>query len=252
MTPARVRSSLSLALVLICLTGLSAAAEGKRRAVTHPGPAGDLITAGVIKGVVLDDTTGAPIASVRITAGTKQDVTGADGKFESKNVTGFGFILVEATRSGYLTKTEKITTSGDRQLTLRMTPTPTVHVRKTDNTTLDVDFESLEFGYAVPFSGYRQAQYEDFCKNGATVQIDRSEIRKINGPASVVHGAASCCPDKDVLRVNLQLKSGETTDVYFIDSCEAGVTRIDLIARDHLKGQFQFVPFTEISEVVFP
>jgi hypothetical protein len=237
----------SLILVLACATGLFAE---KRRAVAHPGPGGPLLT-GTIKGTVLDDSTGLPITSVRVAIGSKNDVTGADGKFEGKNATGFGFINVEASRSGYVTKTEKLTTGGDQTITMRLTPTPTVHLKKTDNSTLDVDFESVEFGYAVPFSGYRQYSYEDFCKNGAPVAIDRAEIRKITGPATVVHGSP-CCADKDVLKINITLKTGETTDVFFLDSCEAGVTRIDLIARAHVQGQFQFIPFSQISEVVFP
>jgi hypothetical protein len=252
MTPARLRFSLSFVLVLVSVSGLTAEPAGKRRAVQHPSPAGEKITADSIKGTILDDVTGQPISAVRVSIGTRSDVSSTDGKFTAKNVTGYDFIAVEATRSGYVTKLVKVTTSGDQQLTIRLTPTPTVRVRKTDNSTIDVDFESLEFGYAVPFSGYRQYAFEEFCKGGASVQIDRSEIRKINGPATVVHGGAPCCPDKDVLKINLQLKSGETTDVYFLDSCEAGVTRIDLIARAHVQGQFQYIPFTEISEVVFP
>jgi hypothetical protein len=233
-------------LILACAGSLAA---GKRRAVEHPGPAA-LLT-GTIHGTILDDTTGVPVPSVRVSVGNRSDVTGADGKFQANNVSGAGSIPVEASRSGYLTKTYTITTSGDQTITLRLTPTPTVHVKKTDDSTLEVDFESAEFGYGVPFSGYRQFRYEDFCKGGLAVQIDRSEISKINGPAVVVHGSP-CCPDKDVLRVNLLLKTGETTDVFFIDSCEAGVTRIDFIARDHLQGQFKFIPFSEIREVVFP
>lgn len=250
MNPVSSRRFLSLFLALCLFSTLSAHAA-KRRAVAHPSPAGDLITSALITGVVLDDTTGVPIASARLSIGAKSDVTAADGKFSAKNVSGYGFISVEATRSGYLPASTKLTTSGDHQVTLRMTPTPTVHARKTDGTTYNLDFESLEFGYAVPFSGYRQYQYEEFCKNGVNVQIDRSEIKQINGPATVVTGAP-CCPTKDVLKVNLELKTGENVDVYFIDSCEAGVTRIDLIARDHTQGQFVYLPFSELSEVVFP
>ncbi|HKR65944.1 MAG TPA: hypothetical protein VJZ00_19590 [Thermoanaerobaculia bacterium] len=252
MNPATLRRFFSLALVLVSFAGLSAEPAGKRRAVAHPGPAGDKVTIDLLKGTVIDDVTGAPIPSMRLTIGTKSDVTGPNGTFQAKDVFGYGSIIVEATRSGYVTKTEHLTTSGNQTITLRMTPTPTVRVRKTDNSTVDVDFESLEFGYAVPFSGYTQAPFEEFCKNGASVKIDRSEIRRITGPATVVEGGATCCPGKSVLRVNVELKSGEKTDVFFLDSCEAGITRIDLIARHHTQGGLQYIPFQEISEVVFP
>lgn len=254
MNPASLRRFLVLALVLGSLTGLDALAAGKRRAVQHPGPAqpvGPKITA-TVHGTVLDNATGLPIASVRVSIGNKSDVTASDGKFSAKDATGFGSINVEATRSGYQPVTAEITKDGEQTITLRMTPTPTVRVRKTDGSTVDVDYESVEFGYAVPFSGYRKAAYEEFCKNGVSVQIDRSEIRRINGPATVVNGGVPCCPDKQVLKLNVELKSGERADVYFLDSCEAGVTRIDFIARHHTLGQFQYIPFTEISEVVFP
>lgn len=251
MTPAFSRRSLSLLFVLCSFVALSAEA-GKRRSVAHPSPAGEKLTLGTVSGVVLDDSTGLPINAVRVAIGSKEDVTAADGKFSAKNVTGYGVITVAATRSGYVTKSTGITTSGDHQVTLRLTPTPTVRARKTDGTSLNLDFESLEFGYAVPFSGYRKYPYDEFCKNGATVQIDRAEIKQINGPATIVGTGVSCCPGKNVLKVGLELKNGEKFDGYFIDSCEAGVTRIDLIARDHTQGQFVYLPFSELSEVVFP
>ena len=251
MTPVFFRRSLSFLFILCFFVALSAQA-GKRRAVGHPSPAGEKLTLGTVSGVVLDDSTGLPINAVRVAIGTKEDVTAADGKFSAKNVTGYGAITVAATRSGYVTKSASITTSGDHQITLRMTPTPTVRVRKTDGTTLNVDFESLEFGYAVPFSGYRKYPYDEFCKNGVSVQIDRAEMKQINGPATIVASGVPCCPGTNVLKVGLELKNGEKFDGFFVDSCEAGVTRIDLIARDHTQGQFVYLPFSELSEVVFP
>jgi hypothetical protein len=250
MYPASIRRSLSLLFILSLLTGVSAHA-GKRRAVAHPSPSGDLISVAILSGVVLDDATGLPVNAARVSVGTKSDVTGSDGKFSVKNATGYGSIAVEATRSGYLPKSMNITTSGNQQITLRMTPTPPVLVKRTDGTTVSLDYESVEFGYPIVFSGYRKYQYEDFCKNGVAVQIDRSEIKKINGPATIVSGSP-CCPSKDVLKVNLELKTGEKVDVYFIDSCEAGETKIDLIGREHIQGQFVYIGFSELSEVVFP
>jgi hypothetical protein len=222
----------------------------KRRAVAHPAPLGDKLTINV-EGVILDDATGTPVSAVRVTVGNRSDVTSTDGKFSAHGATGFGSIDITATRSGYLAKTVTVNASGDHTVTLRLTPTPTVKVTKTNASVMNVDAESVEFGYAVPFSGYRQYPYEDFCKGGTAVAIDRSEIKRIVGPATVVSDAP-CCPSKNVLKINLELRTGEKTDVYFLDSCEAGVTRIDFIARDHTGGMFQYIPFTEITEVVFP
>lgn len=251
MHPASIRRLLSLIFVLSLLTSLSVHA-GKRRAVAHPSPAGNAITIPILNGTVLDDVTGLPVNAARVSVGTKSDVTRPDGTFTVKNVTGFGFIAIEATRSGYLAKSVNLTTGGDQQVTLRMTPTPTVVVSKTDGATVHLDYESVEFGYPVVFSGYRKYPHEDFCKNGVPVQIDRSEIKKIIGPATVVSGAAPCCPTMDVVKINLELKTGEKVDVYFIDSCEAGVTKFDIIGREHTLGRFVYIGFSDVNEVVFP
>lgn len=220
----------------------------KRRSVTAPA-AGAPISA-VVTGVVLDATTNQPVPSVRVEASGRHDTTDSAGKFDFRTLDGFGDITITAIRSGYESKTVKITQSGPANLTITLTPTPTTTVKRTDGTVLVIDTESITFGYPVPFSGYYDNEYEDFCKSdGTRVQIDRTQIKKITGPATLVN-VGNCCADRAVAKVNLQLRSGANTDAYFADSCEG--YSVDFIGRLHSTGQFVYVHFSDITEVVFP
>jgi hypothetical protein len=245
------RRLFTAALVATVVFVVPAQAAGRRRAVTPP-TAGGLLTADEVTGTVTDDVTNQPVAAVKVTVGNRTDTTDAAGKFKVKNVSSYhGLIVVEAARSGYATKKLELKTSGNQVLAISLHPGATVHVRKPSGTQFDLDFDSSEFGYPVVFSGYNSATNEQFCKpNGAAVTIDRSEIKRINGPATMVH-VASCCAAHDVLKVNAELKTGEITDLYFVDTC-SGIPSIEFIGRDHVTGKIVFTPFTDIAEVVFP
>lgn len=236
----------SLALLILAVPAF---AQGRRRAVAHPAPSGPALNA-MISGTVLDTTTGQPVIGASVQAGDRTASTNTQGKFTLHEVTGYGAIDVAVTRSGYKGSTQKITTGGDHDLTFRLDPTPTVRVRKTDGTTYDLDFESLKFGYGVPFSGYRDGEDEEFCTVGEErITIHRNDMRRITGPA-VRTSQSGCCASNQLLRVNLELKNGQKSDVIFADSCHA--THVDLIGRDHVAGTFRYIHFTEIAEVVFP
>lgn len=237
-------------LVLFLAAVVPAGASGKRRAVAHP-TAGAVFT-GTITGTVLDAVTGAPVVSATVECGGKSRSTDGSGKFRLPSVTGRGSFVVVAGRSGYTSKQETLTTNGDHEITIRLSPTPTVRVKKTDDTAFDADFESVEFGYVVIFTGYRKDEYEDFCAtNGSSVTINRSEMRKITGPSTVVTDAP-CCPGKQVSKINIELKTGQRSDYYFSDSCQTGETKMDLIARNHVTGQVEYIRFSDIKEIVFP
>ena len=220
----------------------------KRRSVKAPN-AGPQLTV-TVNGVVLDATTNQPIASVRVEASGRHDTTDTAGKYDMKNLAGYGDVTVTASRTGYQSKTLKITQGGPTTLTFSLTPTPTVSVKKTDNSTLAIDYESITFGYPVPFSGYYDSEYDDFCKaDGTQVRIDRTQIKKITGPGTLV-SVGNCCTDRQVEKVNLLLRNGQNFDATFTDSCEG--FNIDFIGRDHATGKYVYIHFTDISEVVFP
>lgn len=253
MRPELLRRTLSLAVaaaVLATVPAISTQAAGRRRAVTPPTASGKLIAE--VSGTIIDDVTGHPVVAAHVIAGGRSTNTDTAGKYTIKNITSYhGVINVEVSRSGYATKTQVLTTGGKQTLDVRVTPGAVAHVRKVDNSTYDVDFDSIEFGYPVAFSGYRSAEFEDFCTAaGAPVVVDRSEIRRIAGPAVMVDNA-TCCPGAQTLRVSVELKTGVTTDMFFVDACN-GFPNIDLIGRDHTTGQFVYTPFAQIAEITFP
>lgn len=221
----------------------------KHRAVRHPSPANRV--SGEISGIVTDSVTGLPVIAARVDATEGGDNTDKDGKYLIKNAVGFGGITLQVSRTGYKTKTIKLTTGGKQTVNIQLEPGPTVHLTKVDGTQYDLDFDSIEFGYPVAFSGYVKADFEDFCKaNGQVVVVNRTEIARINGPATMVR-YNTCCTVRDTLKVNVTLKTGEVTDMYFVDACN-DFSNIDLIGREHVNAKFQYIPFHSISEVVFP
>jgi hypothetical protein len=243
------RSFLSLLVAVACVVAVSAEA-GKRRAVQHPGPAAIKIAV-TATGTVLDNVTGAPINDATVRIGSRTSRTFQDGKF-SVSGSGFGSVDVEASRSGYQSKSVTLTTAGQHDLVIRLQPTPTVRLRKTDNTVLDVDFESIEFGYPGEFGGYNKAVFETFCKSdGGQVNIDRSQIKRIIGPA-VVTTSSPCCPGAEALKVTIELKTGETKEYWFSDSCTANTTHFDVIARVHTTGVIVYTEFKLLAEAIFP
>lgn len=242
------RRLLSVALVATCITAIQADAAGKRRSVKHPS-APNAIQAD-IEGTVVDDVTGLPVANALVEAGGRDDLTNEEGEYELEGVSGAGALDLVVTRTGYHEKRTPITSGGTLTVNVRLTPRATVTVRKTDNTTLQLDDNSIEFGFSDAFS-YRSSTTEQFCRpDGTQIEVRREEISRINGPASLVPSAA-CCPEQTVQRVNVTLKAGGATDLFFSDTCN--FTRsVDLVGRNHVTGRIVYLPFSQIAEVIFP
>lgn len=243
------RRLLSVALVATCITAVQTEAAGKRRSVKHPSAPNAILAE--IDGTVIDDVTGLPVVSATVEAGGEHDSTDSEGKFSLKGISGVGSIDLVVSRSGYAEKHVAITTSGKQTITVRLTPRSTVRLRKVDGTTIELDDNSVEFGFSDAFI-YRSSTFEDFCRpDGTQIVVKREEISKITGPGTLVQ-AAPCCPNNvTVLKVNVTLKTGETTDLYFSDTC-VFTRSVDLVGRNHATGRVVFTPFSQIAEVIFP
>jgi hypothetical protein len=248
MNPLQFRRLLFVALVATCLAVPSYAA-GRRRAVAHPSPAVALTAE--LTGTITDSVTGAPINAVELTSGKRTFTTGPSGAYTLKSLSGNDKILVTVYRTGYARQTLTITQSGKQELNIQLVPQPTVRVRLTNGTTYDVDLDSILFGYPIAFSGYRSAEFEDFCKaDGTQVVIDRTQIKRIIGPAMPSDNTA-CCPGKPTLTIGLELRSGESGQYTFSDAC-TGIGSIDIIARERVSAMYHYLPFSQVAEVVFP
>lgn len=248
MNPAMLRQ-LSTAAVIFAIAIAAPSHAAKRRAVAHRKP--PVAITGTVTGKVLDAVTGAPVISMTVTIGLRSGATDAQGRFEVKNVAGSGALELITDRSGYLPTTTVLGPSDPKDVTIRVTPTPTVSVRRTNGQTLQIDTESLKFGYAVPFSGQRDSEFEDFCKvDGTKVRYNNSQLKRLTGPAVNVP-AGNCCESGDAARMSVTLRTGETADLLFTDSCQ-GRYEVDLGGRNHATGDFEHILITEIAEIVFP
>ncbi len=247
MNPAKLRRTVAAALLVSAV--LAVPAFAKRRSVAHRSP-GAAFTV-TISGVVLDAVTGQPVVGVELGTGQRFDATDAQGRFELKNASGFGSILVEAKRSGYLPFSTRINPGSPTTLTISMTPTPTVTVRLTNGEVKNLDNESLKFGYPLAFTGYIESETEDFCKisDSTKVSIHKSQMARITGPAQIVP-AGSCCTD-NAAKMTLTLKNGEVADVLFTDTCQERY-KVDVSGREHVSGQFVHLLITDIAEIVCP
>ena len=244
------RRLLCVALVATCIAAVPAEAAGKRRSVRKTPVTGQLTAD--ISGTILDAATGQPVVAARVEAGESSKQTDSTGKFTLKGVTIVGSTInVKVSRSGYTTSTLQLNGGGPHNLSIRLSPLPTVTVRKTDNTTVQLDSDTIRFGYSIPFSGYRDAEFEEFCKaDGSPITIDRAQISRITGPATTTRHAP-CCGSVDTVKINVTLKTGENMDVYFVDACN-GFPNVELLGRDHTTAKAQYIPFSSIAEVVFP
>jgi len=217
----------------------------KRRAVAHPTAAAKFVV--TITGTVVDDVTGLPVRNAIVT-GTFEGVTDAAGKYRLRNVTAFGSIQIKVERSGYVTATKTLRINESPELNFRLTPTQTVTVRRTNGTTAILDIESVRFGHSALFSGY--VQINEVCRqDGTRMPLDFTKVSRVAGPGGLV-SSGPCC-NSEIAKIPMTLKSGETFDIFFIDSCDDKV-KPDFSGREHVGGDYAFIAITDIAEIVFP
>lgn len=228
--------------LLVLTFALPSFAAGKRRAVTPAAPS--VITK--LQGTVTDVANGRPVVFATVTAGDVATSTDNLGKFELDVPGGTNLTI---TRTGYQSVTRLIA-NGTKTIAIAMTGLPTIRLKTTANRDYELDMEGAEFAYAVPFSGYVRSDAGKFCKpDGTDYRPNKTTIKRFVGPA-VASTSDACCKDKSPLKARLELKSGEQTDVFFTDTCFG--YEVNFIARDHFAGEFVFLKFNDIAEIVFP
>jgi len=205
-----------------------------------------------ISGVVRD-ANGAPVPGAIVSSGTwssNRNGTGSDGKYT---------LRLPANRAALITvedfafEPQRVTFTPTTGATLDLTLTtsrPAVSVKMTSGTTHILDLGTSQFAYLIPLSGYARMDTANFCKpDGSQFKPDKSEFAKIVGPATSATFSA-CCTLGPTMTLNVEMKSGEKTAVYFNDACFGN--EVDFIGRERSTGLWQYLRFTDIAEIDFP
>jgi len=239
-----IRTASLLALSLTITSTVFAQTAPKRRAV-NPGIASATAT---LTGIVLDATTGAPVIAVLVTSAGRRGHTEEHGNFFIKLVPGTAAPLT-FTRSGYETFSTTVTIAGDDTQTFRLIPKATARIRTTAGATYDVDPETIEFGYAAPFSGYIKDTKLNLCKvGGESFTPDRADIKRIT-PGALMNDP-KCCAQASIPTISVELKSGGTTTGGFADSCYG--YKVDIVGQDHVTTNPVYFHFSDVVAVTFP
>jgi carboxypeptidase-like protein len=241
----RSASRAAFAAVLSLIIASAVLAAPRRRAALARGPKTDATLTGTVK----DASSGAALPQVQVTSGTNNVAhTATNGTFVVTIPMGKDVPLT-FTRSGYNTLTSTVNIAHDDSRTFQMTSLPTVKVRQLDGTTLELDTDTVEFGYLAPFTGYTKDRKMNLCTTaGQAFTPDRADIHRITGP--IQFNDPACCDKGALPGVNVELKAGGNTTGGFVDACVG--YHEDLIGLDHKTGLAAYIHFSDISEITFP
>ncbi len=197
---------------------------------------------------VVDAVTGQPVIGAQVANGSTTTTTGNNGAFTIPVYPGKQATLV-VSRSGYDTaQVTVVVQSGTPGVPIKLQPRSTVTVHTTSGQTVQLDFETFQFVYAQPLASVLSSPTARFCANGSELDVDRSQIARILGPAVSSEGGACC--NRPVLWFDVDLKSGERQHVSLVFDCYTYDCFIG--GRDHTTYQQTYFTFKEIAEVDFP
>jgi hypothetical protein len=237
----RSRAAALLALLIAIAAPLSAATS--KRHLVSPLPQ---VT---VSGTVTDATTGKPVKNVTVANGIVFAITDDAGAYTIK-LPGGRPTLLTATYFAYKPFTKTVTPVSGAAFDFALSPNPSIFVKTTAGETVDLDYDTSKFAYIVVFSGYVTDNSANLCKpDGTAFGPNKSEFNKIIGPAQDVN-FSPCCTKGPVTTVNVEMKTGEKTAVYFNDSCFGN--EADFLGRERSTGNFRYFAFKDIAEIDFP
>lgn len=244
--------------VLVVLSALPLWADQRKRGVQkppNPGTVSPPPSSGevTIVGTVVDSVSNGPVINAEIFAPSvsRYSRTGSDGIFFMKVPSGVPTTL-NISRFGYERSTMTVTVSAATvQQRFSLKPTPPVMVRTTSGTVYHFASETVEFGYVVPFSGFIKDRRVTMCRaDGTSFAPETSEMKRVQGPAVVAQNSPCCSAGRSASGVTLELRSGETTQAFFVDSCFGYA--MEVIGLEQAKAQLVDIKLTEVTEIVFP
>lgn len=174
---------------------------------------------GSLSGVVTDAASGEPLAGAEVRIEDSRRVTNSKGEYTFDNLAA-GTWSVTANRWGYTAKTREVQIgSGPGTADFALDLAPYVTLTRVSGETERYAAETVEFGYALPFTGTVSSPELTVCTGDpdAPIVLERGSIAQIQGPAERVESA--CCENFNGEQVTIELKSGEVFDAVILDSC---------------------------------
>lgn len=197
---------------------------------------------------VVDAVTGHPVIGAQVANGGMMTTTNNSGGFTIPVYAGLETTLV-VSRTGYDTAQVMILVQpGTPGVPIKLQPRATVAVHTKSGQTVQLDFDSFAFVYAQPLGTQLSSPTARFCANGSELEVDRSQISRIIGPA--VSSAGGACCNLSVLWFDVELKNGVRQHVSLVFDCYTYYCFIG--GRDHDTYQLRYVSFNDITEVDFP
>src|SRR5260221_12098522 len=237
----RSRAAAFLLLIVAIAAPLSAATS--KRHLISPLPQ---VT---VNGTVTDSATGKPVKNVQIANGIVFTFTDDAGTYSIK-LPGGRPTLLTATYFAYKPFTKTVTPAAGATFDFSLSPNPSIFVKTTAGETVNLYYGTSKFAYIVVFIGYVVDNSANLCKpDGTAWAPNKSEFNKILGPAQDAN-FSPCCTKGPVTTVNVEMKTGEKTAVYFNDSCFGN--EADFLGRERSTGSFRYFAFKDIAEIDFP
>ena len=221
------------------------AAEGRQRGAAS-------LSTVTIHGVVRD-SSGTPVVGAIVRSGTysssRSNGTTSDGKYSLTLPAGRPTPL---TVEDFAFEPVTVVITPDNDATVDFTLTvarPAVTVKLTSGETRVLDVGSSRFAYYVVFANYARFNSANLCKpDGSTFAPHKTEIAKIVGPFVLVN-FSPCCTRGPIVTANIEMKSGEKTQVYFHDSCFGD--ELIFLGRERSTGVWDYLKFEDIAEIDF-
>jgi len=229
---------------LILVSAPLFAANTKERAATQTS----MVT---ITGVVRD-ANGAPVAGAIVHSGvffSYRNGSAPDGKY-SLTLPGGRPTVLTVDDFAYEPVTVTITPTKDAAIDFTVTQSrPTVTVKLANGETHVLDRGTSKFAYYIVLAGYARFDHANLCKpDGSAFAPHKSEIAKIMGPFTLAN-FSPCCTRGPLVTANIELKSGEKSQVYFNESCFG--SELDFLGRERSTGLYNFFKFDDIAEIDF-
>ena|SRR5207253_6208222 len=208
-----------------------------------------------ISGIIRDAATGAPVPGAIVRSGTNTSVQNGNGT----KIDGKYSIVLPAGRPALLTVSDfayqpfTVTVTPEANMILDLPlpqANPAVTVKLVNGESHVLDLGTSQFGYYIVLSGYARFDNANLCtSDGSTIAPSKNDIAKIVGPATSVN-FSPCCTRGPVLTLNVELKSGQKSQMYLVDSCYDN--ELDFIGRERSTAQWMYLNLNNIAEIDFP